>query len=119
MARMLGLVLRTPWVKRVSRGIPLARLLLAAEIALIAGRHLGRLDRAQRRRLFALLVQSRGRPRSLPARERRELVSLVARIEPRLFFGTAVRRLSPVPLPKRLLYGRRGSAARAALTQGD
>jgi hypothetical protein len=116
---VLGLVLRTPWVKRVSRGIPLARLLLAAEVAMIAGRHLARLDRAQRRRLFALLMQARGRPRSLPARERRELALLVARLEPRLFFGTTVRRLSPVPLPKRVLYGRRGTAARAALTRGD
>jgi hypothetical protein len=116
---VLGLVLRTPWVKRVSGGIPLARLLLAAEVAMIAGRHLARLDRAQQRRLLALLVQARGRPRSLPARERRELVSLVARLEPRLFFGTAVKRLSPVPLPRRLLYGRRRSAARAALTRGD
>lgn len=116
---MLRLLLRTPWVKRVSRGIPIARLLLAGEVAMIAGRHLGRLDRAQRRRLLALLLRARGRPHSLRAGERRELAVLLARLEPRVFFGTAVKRLSPVPLPKRLLYGRRGSAARAALTRGD
>jgi hypothetical protein len=116
---MLELLLRTPWVRRASRGIPVARLLLTAEVAMIAGRHLGRLERAQRRRLLALLLKTRGRPRSLPTAERRELALLVARLEPRLFFGTAARRLSPVPLPKRLLYGRRGSAARAALTRGD
>jgi hypothetical protein len=103
----------------VSRGIPIARLLLAGEVAMIAGRHLGRLDRAQRRRLLALLLRARGRPRSLRAGERRELAVLLARLEPRVFFGTAVKRLSPVPLPKRLLYGRRGSAARAALRRGD
>jgi hypothetical protein len=40
---------------------------------------------------------------------------LLARLEPRLFVGTAVKRLSPVPLPKRLLYGPRKGAARAAL----
>lgn len=116
---MLELLLRTPWVKRVSRGVPLARLLLVAEVAMIAGRHLGRLDAAQRRRLLVLLVRARGRPRSLSAREQVELGALVARLEPRLFFGTAVRRLSPVPLPKRLLYGRRSSAGRAALKRGD
>jgi hypothetical protein len=58
-----------------------------------------------------------GRPRSLTTPERRELQWLFARLEPRLFLGTALGRLSPVPLPKRLLYGRRGSVARAALTR--
>jgi hypothetical protein len=116
---VLSLLSRTTWVKRATRGIPIARLLLAAEVAMIAGRHLGRLDRAQRRRLLSLLWRARGRPRSLAAAERRELAALVARLEPRIFFGTAAKRLSPVPLPKRLLYGRRGSATRAALTRGD
>lgn len=116
---MLGLLLRTPWLKRASRGIPIARLLLTAEIAMIAGRHLGRLDRAQRGRLLALLLKARGLPRSLPAAERRELAVLVARLEPRIFFGTTVKRLSPLPLPKRLLYGPRGSAGRRALTRGS
>jgi hypothetical protein len=116
---VLRLLLRTPWVKRASRGIPMARLLLAGEVAMIAGRHLGRLDRAQRQRLLTLLWQARGRPRSLPARQRRELAALVVRLEPRIFLGTAVKRLSPLPLPKRLLYGRRGSAARTALKRAD
>jgi hypothetical protein len=86
---------------------------------MIAGRHLGRLDRDQRRRLLTLLLKARGRARSLTTSERRELGMLIARLEPRFFFGTAVRRLSPVPLPKRLLYGPRRSAARAALSRGD
>ena len=115
---MLRLLLRSPWVKRVSRGVPIARVLLAAEVALMAGRHLGRLDRKERRRLLTLLVTARGRPRSLTVAQRAELNVLVARLAPRLFLGTALRRLSPVPLPKRLLYGRRGSAARAALSRG-
>jgi hypothetical protein len=97
----------------VSRGVPVARLLLVAEVAILARRHLIKLDSAQRRRLLTLLVLSRGRPRSLNATERREFLHLVARLEPRLLFGTAVRRLSPVPLPKRLLYGR----TRAALSR--
>jgi hypothetical protein len=103
----------------VTRGVPVARLLLVAEVALVAGRHLGRLDSRQRRRLLALLLRARGRVRSLTPAERRELGVLVARLEPRIFFGTAVRRLSPVPLPKRLLYGPRNGAARAALSRGD
>lgn len=114
---MLRLLLRSPWVKRLSHGVPLARLLLVAEVTILAQRHLSKLDRAQRRRLFTLLVRARGRPRSLPAAEQREFRYLVARLEPRLLLGTAMRRLSPMPLPKRLLYGRRGSAARAALSR--
>ena len=112
---MLGLLSRSPWVKRLSHGVPVARVLLVVQLAILAQRHLRKLDSAQRRRLLALLARTRGRPRSLPAGERRELLYLLARLEPRLFFGTAARRVSPVPLPKRLLYGRRGSAARAAL----
>jgi hypothetical protein len=101
----------------MSRGVPVARLLLVAEVALLAQRHFSKLDRAQRRRLFTLLIRGRGRPRSLSAAERREFLGLVARLEPRFFLGTAVRRISPVPVPNRLLYGRRGSPARATLSR--
>jgi hypothetical protein len=114
---VLRLLLRSPWVKRLSRGVPVARLLLIAEVAFLAPRHLSKLGPAQRRRLFTLLVRARGRPRSLTGAERREFGYLVARLEPRLLLGTAVRRVSPVPVPKRLLYGRRGSAARSALSR--
>lgn len=114
---MLGLLSRSPWVKRLSHGVPVARVLLVAQLAILAQRHLRKLSTAQRRRLFALLIRTRGRPRSLPASERRELLYLLARLEPRLLFGRAVTQISPVPLPKRLLYGRRGSAARAALAR--
>ncbi|MCW3029581.1 MAG: hypothetical protein JWN81_2792 [Solirubrobacterales bacterium] len=114
---MLRLLSRSRWVKRLSRGVPVARLLLVAEVGVLAHRHLSKLDRAQRRRLLTLLVRARGRPGSLTAADRREFVYLLAKLEPRLLLATAVRRLSPVPVPKRLLYGRRGSAARAALSQ--
>jgi len=114
---MLRLLLRSQWVKRLSRGVPVARLLLVAEVAVLAQRHLSKLDRAERRRLLTLLVRARGRPRSLTTAERREFGYLVARLEPRLLLGAAVRRVSPVPVPKRLLYGRRGSAARATLSR--
>jgi len=113
---MLALLLRSRWLRRLSHGIPIARVVLAAELALLAHRHLTRLDRLQRRRMIVLLLRSRGRARMLSLTERAELALLIARLEPRLFLGTAIRRLSPVPVPKRVLYGRRGSAARAALT---
>ena len=114
---MLGLLLRSPWVERLSGGVPVTRLLLVAEVAILARRHVSKLDSVQRRRLLKLLVRARGRPRSLAASERREFLYLVARLKPRLLVGSAVGRLSPVPLPKRLLYGRRRTAARAALSR--
>jgi hypothetical protein len=118
MAGMLGLVLRSRWVKRLSRGVPVARLLLLGEVGLMACRHIAHLERAERVRLLTLLARTRGRPGTLTGAERRELARLLARLQPRLFFGTALRRLSPVPVPKRVLYGRRGSAARKAISAG-
>jgi len=114
---VLYFLARSKWVKGVSRGVPVARLLLVAEVGLLAGHHLARLDARERRRMFSLLGRTRGRPSALTAAERRELMILFARLEPRLFLGTAVRRLSPMPMPKRLLYGRRGSPTRAALAR--
>lgn len=103
-------------IKRVGRGLPVAPLLLGAEVALIAARHASKLDRVQRRRLLALLRSARGRPSTLSVTERREVADLLAKLEPRLFLGSAVRKLSPVPVPKRLLFGPRGSDARRALS---
>lgn len=114
---MLRWALQREAVKRFGRGIPLVELLLAAEVAMMAHRHLAQLTPAQRRRLVTLVRRARGRPGALGAAEREELADLVAALEPRLFMGSAVRRLSPVPLPKRALYGRRGSPARLAVKQ--
>jgi hypothetical protein len=104
-------------LKRLANSSPLVWALLAANIATMAGTHLAKLSDAQRRRLLALLWQARGRAGSLSDSERDELASLVALLEPRLFLGSATKRLSPVPVPKRLLYGPRGSAARTAATK--
>jgi hypothetical protein len=114
MSLMLGLVVKRAPLKRFANGIPVVGALLALEVAAMAWTHFTKLNGAQRRRLIALLGQSRGRLRSLSQDEREELGALVAILEPRLFVGSAARRLSPVPVPKRLLYGPRGSTARAA-----
>lgn len=95
-----------PGLKRV----PVLKLLSAAEIALIAHEHMMRLDRHERRRLVELVRIGRGRRRNLSDAEREELATLVARIEPRLLAGHAVNRLSPLPLPRRLVYGPRKRA---------
>ncbi len=111
---MLRFVLKRSCVKRLAHGFPVVGLLLAAEIALMAKGHFAKLSGAQRRRLLALVRQTRGRPSSLSEAERQELGFLLATLEPRLLIGSTVTRLSPVPMPKRLLYGPRGSAARTA-----
>jgi hypothetical protein len=111
---MLRLLLKGAPLKRFANGIPIVGVLLAANITAMAWTHLAKLNDAQRRRLFALLWQARGRPGSLSQGEREELAALIAILEPRLFLGSAAKRLSPVPVPKRLLYGPRGSATRAA-----
>jgi hypothetical protein len=99
-------------IKRLAHGIPVLGLLAAAEVALLAKDHFTKLDGAQRRRLIELVRQARGRPGSLSEAEHEELDALVARLEPRLLIGGAAERVSPVPIPKRLLYGQRGNGAR-------
>lgn len=107
---------RTP-VKRLARGVPVVALLSAADVARLAGAHLARLQPRERRRLLVLVGKARGGPRALSDAERGELATLVAKLEPRAFVGSAAERFSPVPVPKRLLYGRRGSSARTAAAE--
>jgi hypothetical protein len=87
------------------RRVPVVRLLAAAEVAVLARDHLMRLTPAERRRLVALVRIGRGRRSRLSGAQRRELEAIMAKLEPRLLMGEAVERLSPVPLPRRLLYG--------------
>jgi hypothetical protein len=47
----------------------------------------------------------RGRSRNLTGAERDELAGLLAKLQPRLLMGEAIDRLSPVPLPRRLVFG--------------
>lgn len=94
---------RVPGLRR----LPMFKLLAFGEIGLAARDHLVRLEPDERRRLVALVRQGRGRNRNLSAQDREELSVLVAKLEPRRFAGMAVDRLSPVPLPSRLVHGRK------------
>jgi hypothetical protein len=94
---------RVPGVRRV----PVLKLLLAAELALLAHDHVTRLSPQERRRLLTLIGHARGRRHNLTPGEREELATLIARMEPRILFGRTVDRLSPLPVPERLLYGPR------------
>ena len=89
------------------RRLPVLKLLAIGEIVLLARTHLSKLEPHERRRLVELMRAGRGRPRNLSAADREELAELVAKAEPRLFAGMAADRLSPVPLPRRLVHGRR------------
>ena len=101
------LATRIPGVRR----LPVVKLLAIGEIALLARSHISRLDADERRRLIELLREGRGNPRRLDVAEREELQQLVAKTEPRLFAGLAADKLSPVPLPRRLVHGRKRAAA--------
>src|SRR5947209_13431523 len=61
------------------RRLPAAKLLALAEIALLAREHATRLDPQERRRFLALIRRGRGRTSKLSARERAELMALVAK----------------------------------------
>jgi hypothetical protein len=91
-------VARIPGLKR----LPVLKLLAVAELALVARKHLQHLDAAERGRLAQLVRRGRG----LSAREREELRGLVSKLDARAFAGSAVERLSPVRLPRRLTGGR-------------
>ncbi len=85
--------------------LPVLKLIAIAEIALLARDHATKLDSSERRRLVELVRKGRGRRSRLSEEERAELAALVAKAEPRLFAGTVVSKLSPVPLPRRLVHG--------------
>ena len=87
--------------------IPLARLVAAARVLMLARRHWHQLEPAERHRVMMLVRQTHGRPRTLSANERLELARLIAKADPRLFAGLVAQRFSPVPLPGRVVRGRR------------
>jgi hypothetical protein len=111
---MLRFLLKHTPAKRLARGVPVVGLLSAAEVAKLATSHLAKLAPAERRRLLALAAKTRGGMSALSGAERKELGRLVAKLEPRAFVGSAADHFSPVPVPKRLLYGPRRARVRPA-----
>jgi hypothetical protein len=100
---LAGGATRVPGLRR----LPVLKLLAVGEIALLARTHLQRLDPEERRRLIELLRKGRGRTTRLSGAERDDLQRLIAKTEPRLFAGLAADRLSPFPLPGRVVRGPR------------
>jgi hypothetical protein len=90
---------RVPGLRR----IPILRLIVLAEMAVLARAHIAKLEPAEWRRMVELIRIGRGRPGSLSPRQRRELSALVEKAEPRLFALEALGKLSPVSVPTRLL----------------
>jgi hypothetical protein len=79
--------------------IPAARLILLGELLLLAREHMRKLEPQERRRVVVLVRQGRGRPRNLSARDRRELHRLIEKAEPRVFVGSAMKRMTGLGLP--------------------
>ena len=97
-------------IRKMSSAVPLARLLVAAQVLMLARSHWQRLAPYERRRLLSL-VRMMGIPpthgRGLSVAERAELARLIAKADPRLFAGLVAQRFSPVPLPRRVVRGKR------------
>jgi hypothetical protein len=91
------------------RGVPILRLLALGEVLLLAREHVIRLEPAERRRLVELVRIGRGRRRNLTPEQREELAALIEKAAPREFLGESLSRLSPIPLPRRVIQGRRRS----------
>jgi hypothetical protein len=100
---IVGAARHVPGLRRV----PMLKLLAMAEIGMLAHDHFRRLDQQDRRRLIALVRLGHGRPSNLNPAQREELRVLVAKLEPRLLAGEAANRLSPFPLPGRVVRGPR------------
>jgi hypothetical protein len=90
-----------------ARSVPMARLLAAAQVVMLARRHWLKLEPHERRRLITLMRRGRGVGRGLTIAEREELAGLIAKADPRLFAGLVAQRFSPVRLPRRVVNGKR------------
>jgi hypothetical protein len=77
MANPASFARRIPGLRRV----PIMWVLTVAEAAVATRRHWSGIDPSTRRRLRELVTKSRGRPSNLTAGEKRELRSLVGRLE--------------------------------------
>jgi hypothetical protein len=89
------------------RRLPLLQLLTLGEIVILAREHTMRLNPTERRRMVELIRRGRGRRRNLTEAERDELAGLIAKANPRQFAGRVAARFSPVPLPGRVVNGKK------------
>jgi hypothetical protein len=92
---------------KAARAIPMARLLAAAQVVMLARRHWHRLEPQERRRVITLVRVAGGRRGRLTPGERLELARLIAKADPKLFAGLIVQKFSPVPIPKRMVREKR------------
>jgi hypothetical protein len=76
-------------VSTASRWSIWGRIILIAEVALVAKRHLDNLGPGEAGELRSLLVKSKGRPGNLSARERSRIKELVSKLEPGAFAKSA------------------------------
>jgi hypothetical protein len=83
---------------KLMRSVPFFKVLAIGKTALLAHRHLRRLEPSERRRLTELLR----RAYRLDAAERDEVRRLVAKLEPRAFAVAAANAISPIRIPRRL-----------------
>jgi hypothetical protein len=82
---------------RLLKKMPLFRLIAVGETALLARRHLRRLDAKDRHRLLELVRKGRG----MSAGQRHELRTILAKLGPREFAYATADAFSPVKLPRR------------------
>jgi hypothetical protein len=75
------------------------RIMIVAEVALIAKRHLDKLGPGEAGELRELLDKSKGRPGNLSSRERSRIKELVTKLEPGAFAKSAT--ASTVPFGKK------------------
>ena len=85
----------------------MAKLLAAGQVAMLARRHWHRLEPIERQRMVTLMRTAGGRRGHLTSNEWLELAHLVAKADPRGFAGLVAERFSPVPLPRRVVKGKR------------
>jgi hypothetical protein len=92
---------------KTAKLIPMARLVAAGQVVMLARRHWHRLEPAERRRVVTLVRVAGGRRGRLTAAERLELARLIAKADPKLFAGLMIKRFSPLPVPKRMFNAER------------
>ena len=96
-----------PKLIKAAKAVPMARLMAAAQVVMLAHRHWHRLEPDERRRVITLVRVAGGRRGRLTPAERLELLRLIAKADPRLFAGLVAEKFSPVRLPRRMVQGKR------------